>query len=259
MTEPSSGAPDPAPAATSWGTPAAAPVSPPVATGARDPYRVNGLRTSIAAAVIMVCVVGGANVINAAAPAPSDPAAVTVPAAPQDPGASQDPGQPSDAPVATLAPLDSAAPGQPSPPAAGGSVVDVGLGVLIHLPGGWTQVDTGSDTLAFQKSGVVLTALGLQWSRPASDLATRYRDAWFKAGTFTADDPQSGAINGIDAAVINYTGVLDGTQVDGSILAAAKGGTGLALNFFGGKTSLTRLADEINTIVSTFEITGVPK
>ena len=71
------------------------------------------------------------------------------------------------------------------------------------------------------------------------------------------DSPTTGEIgNGIPAAVISYTGVAQGTTVDGAIVAGAINGSGLIFNVFGASGSLAGVSDDIDQMLSTITYTG---
>jgi hypothetical protein len=138
-----------------------------------------------------------------------------------------------------------------------GSGVDVGAGFVISPPDGWSVVGGENGLTVFQKSGVLLIVGGLPWAGSASELATQYRDAWFGSGQFTGDDPKAGEIgNGIPAAGLNYSGVIDGTQVDGAIVTGATSGAGILFNFFGAQGSLNGVGDDLDLILKTVQHTG---
>lgn len=247
------------PAAPLWGAPAApgapgaAPASPPPIPWAPAKAKImafgaaaeaasgtHGLRTSIAAAAIMVGVLLGANVINAAVPLPGNPATVnTGPAAPQNPA---QPGTPAN-------------PANPGPIAAG-DAVDIGNGVSVRPPTGWSIVGQDSGMTGFGKGNVVVIAGGIAWNDKAVALAQQYRDAWFKQGQFTGEDPQTGAINGYDGSVLNYTGTLQDKQVDGGIVALVKGGKAALLNMFGPTGSLKDVSGDLNDFINSVQIGG---
>jgi hypothetical protein len=226
-------------------------------------------KTALAVLVIILGVVFGANIVNAALPLPEEPTAVDPgPALPQEPGMpvetrapaqpSQDPGVPSETsiPVQTLPPLETAPPVDPGP-VNPGTGVDVGAGFVIYPPDGWSAVGGDNGLTVFQKSGVLLIVGGVAWPGTPSDLATQYRDAWFTGGQFTGDDPKAGQIgNGIPAAGLNYSGVVEGTQVDGAIVTGATNGSGILFNIFGAQGSLNGVSDDLDLILKTVQYTG---
>ncbi len=206
------------------------------------------MRTTILSAVIMVGVVFGVNVVNAAVPLPSDPGFVDPgPAVPVDPNQpSQDPNLP------TVAPVD---PG----PVAPGAGLQVGAGVVIYPPGGWTALGAEEGVTVLQKGGVVLIAAGIAWGGTPLELAAAYRDSWFEGGQFAANDPESGSIgNGVPGAALSYSGILEGTQVEGIIVTGATGGAGVIFNIFGAQGSLNGVSSDINTVFGTVQFTGDP-
>jgi hypothetical protein len=135
--------------------------------------------------------------------------------------------------------------------------VDVGAGFVIHPPDGWTVVGGDEGLTVFQKSGVLLIVGGLAWAGTPSELAAQYRDAWFAGGQFSGDEPQAGSIgNGIPAAGLSYTGVIEGTQVDGAIVTGVTDGAGILFNIFGASGSLNGVSDDLDTILGPVQHTG---
>lgn len=258
-----------------WGTPPPGPPGGWVPGPAAAPRR-RGTSGKVALGVlaIIIGVVFGANLVNAALPLPKDPVAVDPgPAFPQDPGLpqqtqapqpTQDPGNPQETsipietlpPFETTPPAETAAPVDPGPINPGASL-DIGAGFLIFPPDGWSVVGGSNGLTVLQKSGVLLVTGGLPWTGTPTELATGYRDAWFAEGQFTGDDPQAGSIgNGIPAAGLNYTGVIDGSQVDGAIITGATGGSGVLFNFFGASGSLKGVSSDLDLILKTVQHTG---
>jgi hypothetical protein len=189
---------------------------------------------------VIVGVLLGSNIVNAALPLPQDPSIA-------DMGPGIPAGQPADEP-------------QPSPvqpgPVAPGAGIEVGGGYLIFPPTGWTSVGSGEATV-LQKGSVLLIVAGFPWDGSAIDLASAYRDAWFEDGQFTGDDPEAGSLgSGIPAAGLNYTGTWNGTQVDGAIISAATDGSGLILNVVGPTGGLNAVSSDIDTIIGTVGRTG---
>jgi hypothetical protein len=138
-----------------------------------------------------------------------------------------------------------------------GAGIDVGAGFVMHPPDGWTVVGSEDGLTVFQKSGVLIVIGGVPWTGTASELAVAYRDAWFAGGQFTGDDPQTGEIgNGIPAAALNYTGVANGTQVDGAIITGATNGSGLLFNVFGASGALNGVSSDVDQILNTLQYTG---
>ena len=260
------GAPPPAATPPAAGPPAAtppAPLPPPVADAAAPPFAAaalaagvttrdgswlagldpRGWRTTVIAAVIMLTTVFGANFVNAAIPLPADPG--TVNPGPEVPvGRGPDPGRPTAPPV------------EPGPVAPGAGI-DVGYGVVAYPPNGWTVVGSESGRVVLQKAGAIVIVVGLPWRQSPADLATAYRDAFFTAGQFTAGEPESGEIGGgIPAVALAYTGILEGTQVDGAIFAGASGGTGAVVNAFAAKGGLEGLKNDVDAMLGTIQVTG---
>jgi hypothetical protein len=202
-----------------------------------------GWRTTIVAAVLMVGTVFGANLVNAAVPLPSSTGTVDPgPGVPADPNT--DPGQP------TAPPVDP----RPIPPGTG---LDVGSGAIVYPPDGWSVVGSTSGQVVLQKGAAVILLLGLEWRASPLDLLVAYRDEFFTAGQFTANEPQSLEIgSGIPAAAFQYTGVLEGTQVDGAIIAGAGGGSGILVNVVASAGGLQGVSDDLDHIVGSVQLTG---
>jgi hypothetical protein len=248
--EPPPAAPPPAVAASpvAVATPPAAP--PPVAAvianragswfAGLDP---RGWRTTIVVASLLVGTVLGANLVNAVVPLPSNIGAVDPgPGVPGNPD--PDPGQP------TAPPID---PG-PGVPGAG---LEVGSGVVVYPPDGWSVVGSESGQVVLQKGAAVIVVLATPWTTSPVDLVVAYRDSFFEGGQLTANEPQSLQIgNGIPAAGFQYTGVLDGSQVDGAIIAGAAGGSGVLVNVIASAGGLPGVSDDVDLLVGTVQITG---
>ena len=202
-----------------------------------------GWRTTIVVAVLMVGTVFGANLVNAVVPLPSSTGSVDPgPGVPGDPN--PNPGQP------TAPPVDP----QPVPP---GSGLAVGAGVVVYPPDGWTVVGSESGQVVLQKGAAVILVLGTAWAASPLDLAVAYRDSFFTGGQFTANEPQSLQIgNGIPAAGFQYTGVLEGSQVDGAIIAGTAGGSGVVVNVIASAGGLQGVSDDADQILGTVQITG---
>ena len=63
--------------------------------------------------------------------------------------------------------------------------------------------------------------------------------------------PQTGEIgNGIPAAVISYSGVVEGSTMDGAIVAGAIDGDGFIFNVFGAAGSLEGVSDDLDTMLA---------
>ncbi len=229
-------APAPPPAVTGWGQP------PGMAPSSRPPGpRGTSGKTSLVVLGVILGVLLGANLVDAALPLPQDPSIVD--AGPGIPTEPQPGGEPQPSPV------------QPGPVEPGDGL-DVGGGFDIFPPGGWTSVGSEDGTV-LQKGSVLLIVAGFSWEQSATDLASAYRDAWFEDGQFTGDDPETGSVgNGIPAAGLNYTGTWNGTQVDGAIIAAAAANSGLIINVVGPTGSLNAVSSDLDTILGTVQHAG---
>jgi hypothetical protein len=134
--------------------------------------------------------------------------------------------------------------------------VAVGGGFVVFPASDWTSVG-GEDAAVFQKGGVLVIVAGFPWDQSPGDLATVYRDAWFAGGELTGDDPQAGSLgSGIPAAGLNYTGVWNGGQVDGAIIAGAVDGSGLIFNIVGPAGALNAMSDDLDTFLATIQHAG---
>jgi len=225
-------------------------------------------RTSLAVIAVIIGVVFGANFVNAALPLPEEPTAVDPgPAFPQETGNPSEtqapqPTQGSGGPTETSIPIRTAPPIETAPPVDPGPVnpgsgVDVGAGFVIYPPDGWSAVGGENGLTVFQKSGTLLIVGGLPWGGTPSELAAQYRDAWFAGGQFSGDDPKAGTIgNGIPAAGLSYTGVIEGSQVDGAIVTGVTNGAGILFNVFGASGSLNTVSDDLDAILNTVQYTG---
>jgi hypothetical protein len=205
-----------------------------------------GWRTTIVAAVLMFGVVFGVNLVNAAVPLPADPGQL-------DPGSGV-PGMPTPGPGQPTTPPVEPGPVEP------GAGVDVGSGVVAYPPAGWSVVGAEPGQAILQKGGAVLVIGALPWTDTPLALATAYRDAFFAAGELTANEPETGEIgNGIPAVGFGYTGILDGTPVDGAMFAGATGTTGVVVNVFAASGTLRALGDDIDEILATIQVAGDPQ
>ena len=205
----------------------------------------------------MFGVVFGVNFVNAAVPLPRDPGIVNpgaaIPAEPTaEPGQpTPEPGQPTPAPGQPTTP-----PVQPGPVEAG-TAVEIGSGVVVYPPGGWTVVGSEPGQTVFQKGGAILIVGALPWTDTPMALATAYRDAFFANGELRGNDPQTIEIgNGVPAVGFGYTGILQGSQVDGAMFAGASGGTGVVVNVFASTGTLRGLSDDIDAVLNTIQLTG---
>ena len=246
--EPPGGAPPPAlgPPPGSWAP------TPPMAPKPARPRSTSG-RSAGVVLLIIVGVLLGANLVNAALPLPADPVpvdpgpafpVVPEPTGPAQPGASAEPEE-SLTPIRSLPPLD---PG----PVEAGDPVEVGAGFTITPPDGWTIVGGEDGLTVLQKGGILLIVGGFAWPGTPTELAEAYRDGWFADGEFSADDAQTGEIgNGIPAAIITYSGVVGGSTMDGAIVAGAIDGDGFVFNVFGSAGSLDAVSDDLDAILAT--------
>ncbi len=212
-----------------------------------DPH---GWRTTIVAAVLMIGGVFGVNLVNAAVPLPAETG--TVDPGPGIPvGPTPGPGDPTPVPG-----QPTAAPNDPGPvqPGAG---VEIGSGVVAYPPAGWTVIGSEPGQTVLQKAGVVMIIGALPWTDTPLALATAYRDAFFASGELTANEPTSGEMgSGIPAVAFAYSGILQGTQVDGAMFVGATGQTGIIVNVFGASGTLQGVGGDIDTILSTIQATG---
>jgi hypothetical protein len=119
----------------------------------------------------------------------------------------------------------------------------------------------GSDNgvTVIQKGAVIMILAGIAWGGTPLELAVGYRDAWFEGRQFTGSDPESGSIgNGVPGAALSYSGILEGTQVEGVIATGVTGGAGAVLNVFGAPGSLNGVSNDVNAVFSTVQFTGDP-
>lgn len=244
--------PAPAPA---WAAPGAvapvapvAPVDPGVAAAALttrtgswfaglDP---RGWRTTIVVGVLMVATVLGANLANAAVPLPTEPntPAQPIPTVPAE--------QPIEPPIER--PPD---PGPVNP----GSAVEVGYGLVIFPPAGWTVVAAEPGSVALQRGGVILLVVSTPWPDDPASLADAYTQGFFSGGQFQSASPQTATLgNGIPAVVIAWSGIIDGAQYDGAIAAGAASGVGVVLNAIAPAGQLQSVAGDLDAIAATLQL-----
>jgi len=209
-----------------------------------------GWRTTIAAGVLMIATVLAANLVNAAVPLPEDPVAIVDPL-PAIPGGGPSPADPEGV-VDPAAPGDPADPGPVSP----GDAVEVGGGLVLYPPTGWTVVSSEPGAVVLQKGGVVLVVLATPYEGDPAPLADGYAEAFFATGHFQASSPETGTLgNGIPSVVIGWAGIIDGGQYDGVIASGAASGTGMILNVVAPKGQLGGVADDLETIGESLQIT----
>lgn len=248
--EPPDGAParvPPPPPA--WPAPAPAAAAVTTRTGSwfagLDP---RGWRTTIAVAVLMVATVVTANLVNAAVPLPAEPSSPVEPG-PAIPGTEPAPGDPT--PVEPVEPAEPVAPGPVEP----GDAVEVGYGLVLYPPAGWSVVGSEPGQVALQKGGVVLLALAIPYDGDPATLAEEYTAAFFADGQFTAAAPQAGTLgNGVPSVVIGWSGIVDGSQYDGAVAAGVASGTGMVLNVIAPKGQFGGVASDLDVIGDTLQI-----
>lgn len=187
----------------------------------------------------MLALVIGVNLANAAIPLPEDPAVAEGPLIPE-PTFEPPPGEP----VVTAEPMD---PG----PIADGQRIDVGAGYSIAPPDGWSVISSDEDVKVLQKGAVLVVVISLAADEPPDVLAASYRDAWFADGAYTGGDPVDREVgNGLPAAEVDYTGLFEGTQVDGRIIAASSAGSGLVVNALAPSGALSGMDDDVESILA---------
>jgi hypothetical protein len=200
-----------------------------------------GWRTTLVVAALMIGTVFGANLVNAAVPLPEEPVTPDQPL-PTIPGT--DP-----------APID---PDQPPPepgPVSPGDPVEVGFGLVLYPPAGWTVVEAQPGSVALQKGGVILLALATTWEGDPASLAETYSQSFFSGGEFQSATPKTGSLgNGIPSVVIGWTGIVDGAQYDGVIAAGVLSGTGMVLNAIAPKGQFGGVAGDLDAIGETLQI-----
>jgi hypothetical protein len=221
----------------------ALPPPPPAARPAAAPTAGRGWRTTIAVAVTILVVVIGVNVADASMPLPEDLAAVEDPAIP-DASFPVDPG----APAATVTPVERG-------PVDQDQTLDVGLGYSIRVPAGWSVVSREDEVTVLQKGAALLVVGGIASQDTPEELATWYRDAWFADGGYSGGNLESTVVgDGIPAAHLDYTGVFDGTTIDGRIVAASAAGAGLLVNAFAPTGLLAEVAPDLDSILASVRL-----
>ncbi len=197
-----------------------------------------GWRTTIAVALVMIGVFGGANLVNAVVPLPTNPGTVT-----GNPGQTGT-GQPGTGPA------------QPGPVTAG-QPTDVGSGVKIYAPAGWSVTQSQDGSTAFSRgSAVVIVTVGSFSGSPA-DLEKQYR-AQFTDMQFSGSAPNQATMgSGIPAVAVVYTAVLQGkTQVDGIYVVGVSKGVGVVVNALAPQGQLQALSADISAIVGSVQVGG---
>lgn len=215
----------------------------------------SGMKTTLSVAAIMVGVVLGVNLVNAAVPLPTeyvDPG--TNPALPAAP--TEDPGQPAPTVDPGQPVVPTAPPVEPGP-VSGGTTVTVNERYTLVMPDGWSLVENSDGALLFQKGSVSFFLAGTAFEGTVTELATAYRDVFFEGENLAGEEPSAGATStGIPVAGLNYTGTLGSTQVDGFILVALEGGSGLVSNAFGPTGSLQAVSDDMSLILNSIKRVG---
>jgi hypothetical protein len=197
-----------------------------------------GWRTTIVAAVLMLGIVGGTNLVNAAVPLPDEPAGQAAPG-PVIPGSD---------PAVDPGPLD---PG----PVAPGDPIDVGHGLTLRPSAGWTVIASEPGQVALQKGGVVLVALATPYDGEPASLAEQYAEAFFAGGQFQSSSPRPGTLgNDVPSVVIGWSGITEGTQLDGVIAAGVASGVGFVLNGIAPMGQLQAVADDLDAIGATLRL-----
>lgn len=237
----------------------------------------SGMKTTLSVAAIMVGVVLGVNIVNAAVPLPTEyvdpgtnPAIPVMPTmepglpteAPIEPAlpteAPIEPGLPTEAPaLPTEAPaLPTAAPIEPGP-VSGGTTVTVNDRYTLVMPDGWVLVENSEGALMFQKGSVSFFVGGTEFDGTVTELASAYRDIFFQNGNLTGEEPSVGVTStGIPVAGLNYTGTLSSSQVDGFILVALEERSGMLSNAFGPTGAVQALSDDLSMIINSIKRVG---
>jgi hypothetical protein len=136
-----------------------------------------------------------------------------------------------------------------------GDAVEVGGGLVLHPPTGWTVVSSEPGAVVLQKGGVVLVALATPYEGDPAALADGYAEAFFATGQFQASSPETGTLgNEIPSVVISWAGIIDGGQYDGVIASGAASGTGMILSVVAPRGQLGGVADDLETIGESLQI-----
>lgn len=199
-----------------------------------------GWRPTITVAAVILALVFGVQIVNAALPVPS--------------GLQNGPGNPS-------------GPGTPSGP---GSPIVVGNNnVVVYPRQGWSQLQlpspqTSVDGLRLQKGAAVFDlrlftiAGGTQANTGASDLATYYVQAVLGPGAsqLQTSTPQQVPVNGVTGVRVTYLGNFNGVQqpIEGQVTAFVRGTQGLVVDGWANQGQLSGAVDDIEQMIQTIEV-----
>ena len=186
----------------------------------------------------MLALIIGVNLANAAVPLPEDPAAAEGPFIPEA----------TFEPPARRARRDRGADG---PRAHRRGRADRGGRRLLRRPARrLVGISSDEDVKVLQKGDVLVVVGGLATLDPPEGLATLYRDAWFADGGYSGGDPVDRELARHLGRGGRYTGVFQGTQVDGRIIAASTAGAGLIVNVFAPVGALAGMDDDVEAILA---------
>jgi hypothetical protein len=180
-----------------------------------------GWRVTILAAIIMVGVVGGANVVNGA--------------------------------VATPAGGGTAAGGGPVAP---GGKVSVADGVAFTVPAGWSVVSTVAGQVDLGRGSAHVTVMAGPYNGTVADLDAQFRSTMFSVGD-KASDPEGITFgNGIPGMGALYAASVTGGQADGVYVVGASQGIGLVFNLFTLRGDLNAYQGDADALLGSITVTG---
>jgi hypothetical protein len=180
-----------------------------------------GWRVTILAAIIMIGVVGGANVVNGA--------------------------------VATPAGGGTAAGGGPLAPGGKLSVAD---GVALTVPAGWSVVTTAAGHVELGRGTAHVSVDAGPYAGTVADLDALFRSKMFSAGDKASDSQSITFGNGIPGMGALYAASVSGGQADGVYVVGASQGIGLVFNLFTLQGDLTAYQGDADALLGSISVTG---
>jgi hypothetical protein len=123
-----------------------------------------------------------------------------------------------------------------APTGAGGeTTVQIGRGVVFTAPGGWTSAAdiwyVGADAVSLQKAGALVAFATEAYEGAGEDLlAAETKDLEAEFESYRALPVASRTIAGdVPALVVLFSGTADSGRLEGELVVAARGGTGVAM------------------------------
>jgi hypothetical protein len=187
-----------------------------------------GWRTTILVLVLLVAGLAGSNLLNGVVPLPA--------------GASD----------------NGTAGGTSTGPVAPGSPLQVGSGVQIYGPNGWSVVKSEAGTVALGKGSGVIVVLARPFSGTLAQLEAAYRDAEVGASGSVASDPKQVTFGkGIPGmAVVYSTTSPNAGPIDGAYFVGLVNGTAVIVDVLAPQGTLSRYSDDADVVLSSVSVKG---